>query len=51
MQDMHFTPLNDKDRQKNLYLDQMNHAPYSTIFFVILGILLLFTLGTLAAAF
>lgn len=51
MQDMHFTPLNEKDRKRNLYLDQMNHAPYSTIFFVMLGLLLLFTIGTLAAAF
>ncbi|MBW4643738.1 MAG: hypothetical protein KME23_12240 [Goleter apudmare HA4340-LM2] len=51
MQDMNFTPLNEQDRKRNLQLDQMNHAPYSTIFFIILGMLLLFTMSTLMAAF
>ncbi|AFY36353.1 hypothetical protein Cal7507_6049 [Calothrix sp. PCC 7507] len=51
MQDMHFTPLTEKDKKRNLYLDRVNHAPYYVIFFALLGVLLIFTIGTLLAAF
>lgn len=51
MQDLHFTPLTEKDRKRNLYLDKMNHAPYSVIFYLILGGLMVFTAATLLASF
>jgi hypothetical protein len=33
----------EKDTEVNHYLDQMNHAPYATIFALILGLICLFT--------
>ncbi|MDZ7959038.1 MAG: hypothetical protein RMY34_14345 [Aulosira sp. DedQUE10] len=51
MRDMNFKPLTDEDRKRNKYLDKVNHAPYSSIFLIILGMLLLFTVGALLSAF
>jgi hypothetical protein len=51
MREMDFKPLTDKDRQRNEYLDKMNHAPYATIVLAAMGICLLFTLSVLLGAF
>lgn len=47
MRDMYFKPLNDDDRHRNERLDQINHAPYFTIFMIIGGLTLLFTIAVL----
>lgn len=51
MREMDFKPLTDKDRQRNEYLDKMNHAPYPTIVLMAMGICLLFTLSVLLGSF
>lgn len=48
---MRFTPLTDEDRKHNAYLDNINHAPYFTIFLVIGGTFCLFTMAMVLAAF
>jgi hypothetical protein len=48
---MYFKPLNDEDRQKNQRLDQINHAPYFTIFMISAGLFLLFTISVLLGVF
>lgn len=48
---MRFTPLTEEDRRRNDYLDQINHAPYFTIFLVLTGVFCLFTAAMLLAAF
>jgi hypothetical protein len=51
MREMSFKPLTEKDRQKNKYLDKINHAPYPTIFLIAMATFLLFTIGVLMGAF
>jgi len=51
MRDMSFKSLTEEERKRNQYLDKVNHAPYSTIFLIILGMFLLFTIGVLLSAF
>ena len=51
MKDMHFKPLTEEDRKKNEYLEQINHAPYFTIFLVIAALFTGFTLAVLVGAF
>ncbi|WP_172957486.1 hypothetical protein [Aphanothece sacrum] len=51
MHDMHFKPLTDKDRKRNQYLEQINHAPYFGIFMVIMVLFLLFTTAVLMGVF
>jgi hypothetical protein len=41
----------EKDEKVNQYLDQMNHAPYGTIFTVVIGLFCLFTLVILVSSF
>ena len=48
---MRFSPLTDADRRHNAYLDQMNHAPYFTIFLVGGGLFCLLTFAAVVAAF
>ncbi|QXE21766.1 hypothetical protein B6N60_00444 [Richelia sinica FACHB-800] len=48
---MVFTELTDADRKRNQYLDQINHAPYSAIFFTMLIMLLLVTVSISIGAF
>lgn len=48
MHNEQFKPyLTEEDRKKNQYLDNINHAPYFTIFLVISGIVILFTMAVL----
>lgn len=48
MHNEQFKPyLTEKDKKRNQYLDQINHAPYFTIFLVIAGIVVLFTMAVL----
>ncbi len=51
MREMYFKPLSEEDRKKNQYLDNINHAPYFTIFFVIMAMIFLLTVGISIAAF
>ncbi len=51
MREMMLTPLTEKDRKNNEYLDHVNHAPYVTIFFTILVMLLVFTMSVSLGAF
>jgi hypothetical protein len=51
MRDMNFKSLTEEDQKRNQYLDKINHAPYSTIFLIILGVFLLFTIGVSLSAF
>jgi hypothetical protein len=51
MRNIDFKPLTEEDRKRNEYLDKLNHAPYPTIFLIILGMFLLFTIGVLLSAF
>jgi hypothetical protein len=41
----------EKDAEVNQYLDQLNHAPYATIFAMILGSICLFTAVVLLGIF
>ncbi|BAU11634.1 unknown protein [Leptolyngbya sp. NIES-3755] len=41
----------EKDKQVNQYLDRINHAPYATIFSMLLGLLCLFTIVVLLSSF
>ncbi|MEA5509386.1 hypothetical protein VB715_06375 [Crocosphaera sp. UHCC 0190] len=51
MHDMHFKPLSEKDRKRNEYLEKMNHAPYFTIFMIVMAMFLLFTTAVLMGVF
>jgi hypothetical protein len=33
----------DRDKKRKQYLDKINHAPYGSIFFLFLGLLVVFT--------
>jgi hypothetical protein len=46
-----FTPLTEKDRQHNEYLEKINHAPYFLIFLAIAGVFILFTVLVLVGIF
>jgi hypothetical protein len=41
----------EKDQRVNQYLDQVNHAPYATIFAMGLGLVCLFTIAILLSSF
>jgi hypothetical protein len=41
----------ERDRKVNQYLDHINHAPYGTIFMLILGLFCLFTVVILIGSF
>lgn len=51
MREMNFKPLTEEDRKRNEYLDNINHAPYFSIFFIIMMMIVLFTVGISIAAF
>lgn len=51
MREMSFKPLTEEDRQRNQYLDKINHAPYPTIVLIAMAICLLFTMGVLIGSF
>ncbi|MBD2200914.1 MULTISPECIES: hypothetical protein [Calothrix] len=51
MREMTFKPLTEADRQRNQYLDKINHAPYPTIFLMAMGVFVLFTISVLIGAF
>ncbi|MGB5771487.1 MAG: hypothetical protein WBM32_16705 [Crocosphaera sp.] len=51
MHDMYFKPLSEKDRQKNQYLEQTNHAPYFMISMILMAIFVLFTTAVLLGVF
>ena len=51
MRSANFKPLTQEDRQRNRYLDKINHAPYFAIILTIIGMLSLFTLGALLGTF
>ncbi|BAY26796.1 hypothetical protein NIES2100_66120 [Calothrix sp. NIES-2100] len=51
MREMSFKPLTEEDRQKNQYLDKINHAPYPTIVLIAMAMFVLFTIGILMGAF
>lgn len=51
MHDMHFKPLTDEERKRNKYLEKINHAPYFTIFMIIMAMFLLFTTAVLIGVF
>lgn len=48
---MRFSPLTDEDRKRNAYLEEINHAPYFTIFLVGGGLFCLMTVIMLLASF
>jgi hypothetical protein len=41
----------EKDKRVNQYLDQVNHAPYVTIYAVLIGLFCLFTFAVLVGSF
>ncbi len=51
MHDMYFKPLDEKDRKKNQYLEQVNHAPYFMISMIMMAVLILFTTAVLLGVF
>jgi biopolymer transport protein ExbD len=51
MRQMYFKPLTEEERKKNEHLDEMNHAPYFKIFFIISIIFLAFTTLVLVGVF
>ena len=51
MREMYFKPLTEEDRKRNEYLDSMNHAPYFTIFFIMMTMIFLLTVSISIAAF
>lgn len=51
MREMQFKPLTEEDRKRNEYLDNINHAPYFSIFLIMMAMILLLTVGISIAAF
>lgn len=51
MREMYFKPLTEEDRKRNEYLDNINHAPYFSIFFILMMMIVLFTVSISIAAF
>lgn len=41
----------EKDERVNQYLDRVNHAPYPTIYAVLIGLFCLFTFVVLVSSF